>query len=575
MLTLRTLACQAADEFRHEGALNRAHDAPARSDSYIPTDGQQQQQRFLPQSQPQLQPQLQPADEIEPGQEPDEHELQVAQENQSIHLHALDMLRKNSFGCTILGGQQTGKRTIVICFVKLLNEFKLAAEEYKKEKMLAKLVECSDRLQEITSRREEQEQQRQQLTEQGEHLQQHQRRTSRLNSWLPGGERVKSLLNLSPGGKSRLNSVVNLWGHQQHSPAGKSPAASSGEQHQMIVLTPVGADKLSAGDETAAAAAAAAGLNSKGSSPMVVSQQRRHTTIEPPAFQFPGEESPLRLAASSRMSNSSRYLDVGAPGNLLAFGGNKSDSNINYRTSTRAESPGLSPGLSSGLSPSLSPGLSPGHGANQLQVPPVDSRALQGQPDTVGWGRRSGPLQAASRRQSSLSPGSVPLPTTAGDQQGPPAGASINSQRRHTTLSTMGPGAGREPAACQQAAHERQRSHSRQLPGGRPPNSEPDNNWERRRRRRSTAARRQSICLSNRSKRILLSLKELNRRKFAIKFSTRRQLSATFLDQLRAARKSAGDQRTRTSRRRSLLLQLVQATAAPDSFLVVYSISDR
>lgn len=117
-----------------------------------------------------------------------------------VEQHALELLRKSSFTCMVIGARQTGKRTIVKCFVKLLNEFKLAAAEYKKEKMLTKLVGFSERLQEIQQQRQESidEQERQSG------------QRSRLNSWL-GGTTVNRLLNLTvPANKQRLHSVSGL-----------------------------------------------------------------------------------------------------------------------------------------------------------------------------------------------------------------------------------------------------------------------------------------------------------------------------------------------------------------------------
>lgn len=171
--------------------------------------------------------------------------------------------------------------------------------------------------------------------------------------------------------------------------------------------------------------------------------------------------------------------------------------------------------------------------------------------------------------ESSQSPGSVFLSPNDPVDQVFRAGAGA-SQRRHTTLTA---GLDRRPSAAGAAGARQQRAHSRAVFDIAP--AEAETIVRRRQSVASASKRRQSICLSKRSRRMLLSLKELNRRKFAIKFNTRRQLSDTYREQLAAERDEARPLSSTRLGRRALLLQMVQTTALPDSFLVVYSISDR
>lgn len=201
--------------------------------------------------------------------------------NNIVEQHALELLRKSSFTCMVIGARQTGKRTIVKCFVKLLNEFKLAAEEYRKEKMLNKLVGFSERLQEL-------QQQRQESLEDHQQQQERAGQRSRLNSWL-GSNTVNKLLNLPiPAHKQRLHSVSGL-----------NPARD---------LSP----------ET---------------------QPRRNTAIDTRfRSSFQAQTTSLEdqtIGSANETSNDSRrFLDV-ERANRLTSCTNKSDSNVNYTTTSR------------------------------------------------------------------------------------------------------------------------------------------------------------------------------------------------------------------------------------------------
>lgn len=396
----------------------------------------------------------------------DEHNdefVNIEEDNQ----RALFLLRKNSFNCTLVGARQTGKRTIVKCFVKLLNEFKLAADEYKKEKMLSKLVECSERLQELTSQQE-------QAAEDAGAMERTCGR-SRLNSWL-GGATMNKLLNLSPKSKRRLNSVVGLW-----SPGARegAPSGAGGQQ-----------------------------------------QQRRHTTIEPPSVQGPGPTATRSAPGASHASGadqtsgaagSSRYLNVydSRQATHLVSCCNKSDTNVNYTvnqpttttTSVRQTRQSQDDGVTT----------------HQLKVPAFDSVQLRKHSDPLG----------------SFGPSS---PTTASGSQQHLAAAS-RAARRHTSANFVS--ANEEPAQQQASPIAR--------------------------------ARKQSVALSRRRQRMLLSLKELNRRRCGIKFKTRRQISQSCLEQLKRPVVDGIRRRASTTNGRSSLMQ----ADLPDSFLVVYSINDR
>lgn len=499
--------------------------------------------------------------------------LKREEENRSIHLHAISMLRRNSFNCTVLGARQTGKRTIVICFVKLLNEFKLAADEYKKEKMLSKLVECSERLQEITSKQEEQEQQ---LLDEQKRLEQQprQRRTSRLNSWLPGGERVKNLLNLAPAGKRRLHSVANLWHNQQ------SSSNIDNEQQQMVTLsvTEDGQKHTTIKEKH-----------------FVGQNRRRYTTTE----HLSSVEHRSRSRDNSKSFVSSKFLNVDInhrePTNLITSI-NKSDTNINYRTSDRITI--SSNELRNFNSQVGGENQAPCTTAHQLQVPCLDSTALRKHSDpTTFRGRQSCSSNILAQRdrapscvpsilttrQSRPSSGSVFLTTSTGEDNdnnnnNENNNSNNNDHDKNSADRTNSPSQIRkrlQPETDQYAGLRQRRCNSRAAF-----DTPIDDSCGRQTTRSSIIRRprRQSIRMSCGSKRILLSLKDLNRRKFAIKFNTRRQLSDTYLEQLRACKNSRlinGKEPSRKDARRSLLLQLARSTALPDAFLVVYSINDR
>jgi hypothetical protein len=473
----------------------------------------------------------------------------VVDDGEDLNVQALAVLRKNSFACTILGARQTGKRSIVICFVKLLNEFKLAADEYKKEKMLTKLVKCSEKLQELASRKE------QELEEEEEQQRrQRQRRTSRLNSWLPRGDTVKNLLNLSPVSKKRLHSVAG-------------PLLTAGFRKQSDAARQPHSGGASARDRLACAAADAV---TNGDQQQQQQKQRRHTTIEPPSFRLMGQvrrksrvsENELIVARDTTKSTTTgQFLDVNtAPlhqrSNLLSIHHNKSDSNINYQAhETSFSSPRndagttTTKGAARPSSPSTLEAAAPprSSGSFQLQVPSWDS---------VGSKRHS----ADSGKENDAS------------------ARTVSSQRRHTTNVTSFELAKRAPPSEQGEAAAGGRD------GGREPRCSlsPSTMDEIRARARP---RRKSICMSRRRRRALLSLKELNRRKFGIKFSTRRQISESLIEQMREAEQMRAANTGRAGRRKSTIIQLSGSgtTGArrtglgplPDAFLVVYSINDR
>jgi len=123
------------------------------------------------------------------------------------HRRNIESLAKSSFTCMLIGARQTGKRTIVKCFVKLLNEFKIAVDEYKKESILLKLLDCSAKLQGLASQQPELDTLDRYMLERG---QQPRAPRSRINSWLGTGKTgVSKLLNLPKPNKRRLNSAIS------------------------------------------------------------------------------------------------------------------------------------------------------------------------------------------------------------------------------------------------------------------------------------------------------------------------------------------------------------------------------
>lgn len=174
-----------------------------------------------------------PARSDRPGtaSEPAHLEGSSSRKQPTLESRAIELLAKDCFTCTLVGDRQSGKRTIVKCFIKLLNEFKLAAEEYRREKMLAKLMDCSERLQTLKVASENQLQlEREKEKEQQQHRHHHRhdalaRKGSprvRVNSWIAEGKSVANkLLNLpsSIGAtKRRLNSMVVNYGDRLETP---------------------------------------------------------------------------------------------------------------------------------------------------------------------------------------------------------------------------------------------------------------------------------------------------------------------------------------------------------------------
>lgn len=126
------------------------------------------------------------------------------------HEETLRLLEKSSFVCMLVGSRQSGKRSIVKCFVKLLNEFKLAAGEYKKEKILTKLMDCAERLHQLNQLEEEQNQELVSAEMRASQPNLHDRvRKRSISQWISSG-RVNKLLNLPSvvATKRRVNSMV-------------------------------------------------------------------------------------------------------------------------------------------------------------------------------------------------------------------------------------------------------------------------------------------------------------------------------------------------------------------------------
>lgn len=157
--------------------------------------------------------------QVKDGEPIDVHKCEEDDEDEKDEEETLRLLEKSCFVCSLVGSRQTGKRTIVKCFVKLLNEFKLVAGEYKKEKILTKLMDCAERIQKLQSEQEEQQQQQQQQQLQrttnsnSSDIGYDQDRSARkrsISQWISGGA-VNRLLNLPSvvgSNKRRVNSMI-------------------------------------------------------------------------------------------------------------------------------------------------------------------------------------------------------------------------------------------------------------------------------------------------------------------------------------------------------------------------------
>lgn len=224
----------------------------------------------------------------------------------------LNLLNKKSFNCMLLGSRRTGKRTIVKCFIKLLNEFKLAVDEYRKEKVLNKLLDCSEQLQELELKRQEQLEAIKLAAQQTtDHQSQNQDRKQsgrlqsinrlRLNSWLGNVESFNKMLS-SKNVKRRIHSFVGTTTNE--------PATNSTVECAAARQDP--------------------------------SKQRRHTAIESTDFQFKVESEENDDCDNEKTYDDDRHKFRSSSGHLLgeelnlynsasqASGCNKSDFNINY-----------------------------------------------------------------------------------------------------------------------------------------------------------------------------------------------------------------------------------------------------
>ena len=412
-------------------------------------------------------------------------------------------LRRNSFNCMLVGSRQTGKRTIVECFVKLLAEFQLASSEFKREKMLSKLVECSGRIQELAERQQQAEQQaeleqeeresrarRRRLSGIGGHAAFRSRRRSRLNSWL--GEHGSRLLNLSPSSRRRLHSLVGGGG------------GGSCERRD---------EQLSGDDQALASRSAGA------TSPAVrleLEAQEQNEQIQP----CPTNAGPLVPQIIS--SNSSQVTltghESGEPerhhtgyGHLLASCGNKSDTNINYLSGA---------GLGATVADTQNRWW---HQAASLQVPGEQSSS-----------NNNNNINQLGMPTKNLRAASVQINRATGSE--------LNKRLRRAT----------DAQAHRQAQLVLQQEQLR-------------------RRRRSVV-----VALRRKRKR-LLNLKQLNRRKWAVRFNTRRQLSDNLLSSLSTNHLLAeqpSQQQQPPRQPNSGAAHQWSAAELPDAFLVVYSIND-
>lgn len=137
------------------------------------------------------------ASRAEPLSEP-EADFDSNSNSDDTQKELMELLKKSSFTCLLIGARQSGKRTIVKCFVKLLNEFMLAVDEYRKERSLAKLIDCTDRLQ-------QQQLELEMLANEPNRRISVQR--SRVNSWLGGANKLLNLPAHLGSSKRRLNSM--------------------------------------------------------------------------------------------------------------------------------------------------------------------------------------------------------------------------------------------------------------------------------------------------------------------------------------------------------------------------------
>lgn len=482
----------------------------------------------------------------------------VAQQKHHRQQHRLEqqcimrMLKKNSFTCMLVGSRQSGKRSIVKCFVKLLNEFRLAVKEYRREKMLTRLMDCSERLQELQEQQEEQ--------------QQHQldRRTStasqmftrsRINSWLAGSGSGSGSAG-APNNKQRLNSVAATpIHHYQQQQRNKQMGLQS---------TPDKHNKQQHRRHTAIEQVTSSYINTTNPTTLPPTEQRSSSTCvnssnQPPtsASANPGEvsspSSPLKqqqqqqlsLAESQKSTTGRQFLQVESTQATTTSSNrfnalNKSDFDISYDNNQDKINNNNNNNRSSGNSINANGNINNSHSfSTQLQVPQL----VASTPNT----RQS--ISFLTRDRSDLM-------------------NSSSSLRRSTQLlsPTSNSAVDLGQNACSSAHNNR------------PNNSK--NNYPR-----QTRSRNQSVqIIGGGRRRPMLSLKELNKRRIRIRFRTRRQLNERYLTYNLAgvAKSDKTLEAEFSSKKESTIAKNNNETAAsrvsdglPDSFMVVYSINDR
>lgn len=412
------------------------------------------------------------------------------------------LLAKNSFTCLLIGSRQTGKRTIVKCFVKLVNEFRLAAEEYRKEKILTKLMDCSERLQALAKQQDELEQQEQER-ERHQTLMgtsNHPRRQSRLNSWL-GGKLLPAA-----GNKLRLHSLVptSTTPTSFLSAASAQPADQQRQHRRHTAIEPVAGFNLCGGGANRPRASLA---------PQMLTRDGigRHSTKErrrPTEFLVP--DSGARLSCC-----------------------NKSDFNINYLDTAMESQPASSQQEYIVMS--------------QLQVPSSGSRC-------------AGQLQSTQFLNTSTSSLCKPA---GGDNQLPSSSSS-------------------SPMAARAS-----QSHS---PTRICINANDDEMNDAARRRRSSANPHPPQRISThhpsrqptpgqQARQTTVSLKEINRRRIRVRFSTRRQLSDKLVSYLSNKTTTTNPNHPADNNNNNDSSESENnphtKLALPDSIMVVYSVNDR
>lgn len=425
-----------------------------------------------------------------------------------------ELLAKNSFTCLLIGARQTGKQTIVKCFVKLVNEFRLAAAEYRREKILTKLMDCSERLQELAARQEqlelEERERHQAIMAAAARSGGGDRRRSRVNSWLGG--KLLTHLPASATTKLRLHSLVPTLSGAD-TPTSSAAAARLEQLRQQRRHTAVGSAATATTTSTSSGFRPATcgsecdggGKDDRGGRGFAAAGSRSQVLVR---------DAPGRHSTKERRRPTAEFLQPEVAQFTCC---NKSDFNINYldtdheqRTSGQADASGGADYIV----------------INQLQVP----------------SSRCHPASTQSRGSFTSSALSLCKPAAA-------AGGSTSA------LEVAAASQPQSPARCIRISTEAIQDLDKRRRRSSSNKQHHNHHYHHHHRQETTEQKRHA-------RQTTVSLKEINRRRIRVKFSTRRQLSDKFFDVSTRAKSEKEAHREASGQ-------------LPDSIMVVYSVNDR